>query len=147
MCCLGSTMWYFGFRRKIIFSWENNIFEAIFSMFFQEEKLKTCFAFYFLGLEIGQNDSEIPDLEFENHDEKIERRNERKTKKDEKAERRKDRKTKRYKDEKTERRNDRKTKRQKDEKTERRKSRKVKRQKDEMTERRKDSRQKPKNMI
>ena len=67
-------------------------------MFFQEENLKTCFAFHFPALEIGQNDSEIPDLEFENHDEKIERRNERKTerqKKDEKTKRRNDRKTKR----------------------------------------------------
>ena len=75
MCCLGSAMWYFGFRRKIIFSWENNIFEAIFPMFFQEENLKTCFAFHFPALEtlflehpkFGQNDSEIPNLEFENH--------------------------------------------------------------------------------
>ena len=36
-------------------------------MFFQEENLKTCLAFHFPALEIGQNDSEIPDLEFENH--------------------------------------------------------------------------------
>ena len=67
MYCLGSAMWYFGFRHKIIFSWENDIFEAIFSMFFQEENLKTCLAFHFPALEIGQNDPEIPDLEFENH--------------------------------------------------------------------------------
>ena len=42
-------------------------FLGYFSMFFQEENLKTCFAFHFPALEIGQNDSEIPDLEFENH--------------------------------------------------------------------------------
>ena len=29
--------------------------------------MKTCLAFHFPALEIGQNDSEIPDLEFENH--------------------------------------------------------------------------------
>ena len=34
--CLCSTMalWYFGYSRKNTFSWENNIFEAIFPMFF-----------------------------------------------------------------------------------------------------------------
>ena len=40
---LGLTMalWYFGYSRKNTFSWENNIFEAIFPMFFWEENLKT----------------------------------------------------------------------------------------------------------
>ena len=54
-------------------------FEAIFPMFFQEENLKTCFAFHFSGtrniifgtlnlsLKTGQNDPKIPNLEFENH--------------------------------------------------------------------------------
>ena len=53
MCCLGSTMalQYFGYSRKNTFLWENNIFEAIFPMFFQEENLKTCFAFHFPTLE------------------------------------------------------------------------------------------------
>ena len=36
MCGLYSTLalWYFGYSRKNTFSWENNIFEAIFPMFF-----------------------------------------------------------------------------------------------------------------
>ena len=48
MGCLCSTMalWYFGYSCKDTFSWENNIFEAIFPMF-----LKTCFAFHFPALE------------------------------------------------------------------------------------------------
>ena len=53
MCSLGSTMAlsYFGYSRKNTFSWENNVFEAIFPMFFSEENLKTCFAFHFPALE------------------------------------------------------------------------------------------------
>ena len=43
MCGLGSPMalWYFGCSRKNTFSWENDVFEAIFPMFFSEENLKT----------------------------------------------------------------------------------------------------------
>ena len=54
MCCLCSTMalWYFGYSRKNTFSWENNIFEAILPTFFQEENLKTCFAFHFPALKM-----------------------------------------------------------------------------------------------
>ena len=39
MSCLCSTiaLWYFGYSRKNTLSWENNTFEAIFLMFFQEE--------------------------------------------------------------------------------------------------------------
>ena len=53
MFCLCSTLalLYFGYSRKNTFSWENNIFEAIFPMLFKEEKFKTCFAFHFLALE------------------------------------------------------------------------------------------------
>ena len=69
------ALWYFGHSRKSTFSWENNIFEAIFPMLFLEENFKTCFAFSFSAtrniifgtLKIGQNDPEIPNLEFESH--------------------------------------------------------------------------------
>ena len=42
MCCLGSTkaLWDFGYGHKNTFSWENNIFEAIFPMLFQEGNRK-----------------------------------------------------------------------------------------------------------
>ena len=57
------------------FSWENNIFEAIFPMFFHKKKLENLFRFSFPGtkniifrtLKIGQNDPKIPNLEFANH--------------------------------------------------------------------------------
>ena len=76
MCCLYSMMalWYFGCSQKNIFSWENNIFEAIFSMFFKDENFKTCFDFYFPALEtllgtlkICLNNPVIANLEFETH--------------------------------------------------------------------------------
>ena len=51
ICCLGSKMQYFGYSRKNTFSWETNIFEAIFPLFFQGENLKTCFAFHFQAQE------------------------------------------------------------------------------------------------
>ena len=52
-----------------------NIFEAIFPMFFWRKKLENLFGFSFSGtrniifgtLKIGQNDPEIPNLEFESH--------------------------------------------------------------------------------
>ena len=62
MCCLGSKMAlkYFGYSRKNTFSWENNIFEAIFLMSGTRNII-------FGTLKIGQNDLEIPNLEFESH--------------------------------------------------------------------------------
>ena len=36
---------------KNTFSWENNMFEAIFPRFFWEENLKTCFAFHLPALQ------------------------------------------------------------------------------------------------
>ena len=62
MCCLGSTMalLYIGYSRKNTFSWENNIFEAIFLMSGTKNII-------FGTLKIGQNDLEIPNLEFENY--------------------------------------------------------------------------------
>ena len=62
MCCLYSTMalWYFGYSRKNTFSWENNIFEAIFLMSGTRNII-------FGTLKISQNDLKIPNLEFEKY--------------------------------------------------------------------------------
>ena len=63
------ALWYFGYSRKNTFSWEKNIFDAIFPMFFKEEN----FSFsgtrnvIFGTLKIGQNDPKIPNLELASH--------------------------------------------------------------------------------
>ena len=79
MCCSGSTMalWYFGYSRKNTFSWQNTwkYFWGYFSFVLLGRKLENLFYFSFactrniiMGtLKIGQNDPEIPNLEFRNH--------------------------------------------------------------------------------
>ena len=79
MCCSGTTMalWYFGYSRKNTFSWQHTwkYFWGYFSFVLLGKKLENLCYFSFSRTrniifgthKIGQNDLEIPNLEFGIH--------------------------------------------------------------------------------